>query len=158
MTPRTVARQVPLSMGFSRQEDWSGLPCPPPGDLPDPGIEPISHMSPALAGGFSFLHSLSSIFSDGHSDQCEVRMRASPWLSSKESACNAGATGDTGSIPGSGRSPGGGHGHPLQYSCLENPMDRAAWWATVHGVAKTWTRLKRLSTHTFCPVGGGTSL
>ena len=44
--------------------------------------------------------------------------------------------GDTGSIPGSGRSPGGGNGHPLQYSCLENPMDRGAWWAAVHGVTK----------------------
>ena len=44
----TVARQVPLSMGFSRQESWSGLPCPPPGDFPNPGIEPLSLMSPAL--------------------------------------------------------------------------------------------------------------
>ena len=43
--------------------------------------------------------------------------------------------GDSGSIPGSGRSPGRGHGSPLQYSCLRNPMDRGAWWATVHGVA-----------------------
>ena len=50
-TPWTVARQAPLSMGFSRREDWSGLPCPPPGGLPDPGVEPISLMSPALAGG-----------------------------------------------------------------------------------------------------------
>ena len=48
----TVAHQAPLSMGFSRQEYWSGLPCLPPGDLPDPGIEPGSLMSPALAGGF----------------------------------------------------------------------------------------------------------
>ena len=48
----TVAHQAPLSMGFSRQEDWSGLLCPPPGDLPNPGIEPTSLMSPALAGGF----------------------------------------------------------------------------------------------------------
>ena len=48
----TVARQAPLSMGFSRQEYWSGLPFPPPGDLPDPGIKPESLMSPALAGGF----------------------------------------------------------------------------------------------------------
>ena len=48
----TVACQVPLSMGFSRQEYWSGLLCPPPGDLPNPGIEPPSLMSPALAGGF----------------------------------------------------------------------------------------------------------
>ena len=48
----TVAHQAPLSMEFSRQEYWSGLPCPPPGDLPNPGIEPKSLMSPALAGGF----------------------------------------------------------------------------------------------------------
>ena len=48
----TVAHQNPLSMGFSRQEYWSGLPCPPPGDLPRPGIEPTSLMSPALAGRF----------------------------------------------------------------------------------------------------------
>ena len=57
-----------------------------------------------------------------------------------------GAAGDSGSIPGSGRSPRGGHPNPLQYSCLENPMDREAWQATVHGVAKSWTRLKWLST------------
>ena len=57
----------------------------------------------------------------------------------KESTCNAG---DLGLIPGLGRSPGGGHGNPFQYSCLENPMDRGAWWTTVHGVAKSQTRLK----------------
>ena len=51
-TPETVAHQAPLSMGFSRQEYCSGLPCPPPRDLPDPGIEPASLMSPALADGF----------------------------------------------------------------------------------------------------------
>ena len=55
---------------------------------------------------------------------------------SKESACNAG---DQGSIPGSGRSPGKGNGDPLQCSCLENPMDRGAWLAIVHGVAKAQT-------------------
>ena len=55
-----------------------------------------------------------------------------------ESACSAG---DEGSIPGSGRSPGGGHGNPLQCSSLESPMDRGAWWATVHGVAKSRTGL-----------------
>ena len=58
---------------------------------------------------------------------------------SKESACNA--RGDPGFIPGLGRSPGEGHGNPLQYSCLENPMDRGAWWAIVHGVTKSRTRL-----------------
>ena len=50
-----------------------------------------------------------------------------------------GAIGDPGSIPGSGRSSGEGNGNPLQYSCLGNPMNRAAWWATVHGVAKSQT-------------------
>ena len=54
-------------------------------------------------------------------------------------------TRDTGSIPWSGRSPGGGNGNPVQYSCLENPMDRGAWQATVHGVVKSQTQL---STHT----------
>ena len=56
------------------------------------------------------------------------------------SDCKASAynVGDLGSIPGSGRSPGEGNGNPLQYSCLENPMDRGAWWATDHGVAKSW--------------------
>ena len=52
VTPRTVAHQAPLSMGFSRQEYWSGLPRPPPGDLPDPGITPVSLRSPAMADRF----------------------------------------------------------------------------------------------------------
>ena len=52
MTPWTVASQAPLSMEFSRQEYWSGLPFPPPEDLPDPGIKPLSLISPALAGRF----------------------------------------------------------------------------------------------------------
>ena len=69
------------------------------------------------------------------------------WLSSKESACNAGVTGDTDSIPGWGRSPRGGHDNPLQYFFLEKPLDRGAWWATVHRVAKSGTGLKRLSMH-----------
>ena len=87
-----VARQAPLSMGFSRQRIEktrrdNGLPW---------------------------------------------------WLSGKESACNSG---DTGSIPRSGRSPGEGHGNPLQYSGLGNPMDRGAWLATIHGVMKSQTQL-----------------
>ena len=56
----------------------------------------------------------------------------------KESACNEG---DLGSIPGLGGSPGGGHGYPLQYPCVENPLDRGAWQAAVHGVTKSWTQL-----------------
>ena len=61
------------------------------------------------------------------------------WLSGKESACNAGDVGDVGSIPGSGRSSGGGNGTPLEDSCLENPMHRGAWEAAVHGVTKSQT-------------------
>ena len=60
----------------------------------------------------------------------------------KASTRNAG---DPGLIPGSGRSPGEGNGNPLQYSCLENPMDGGAWWATVHGVAKSQTRLSDIT-------------
>ena len=64
----------------------------------------------------------------------------------KASACNAG---DPGSIPGLGRSPGEGNGNPLQYSCLENPIERGSWRATVHGVAKNRTRLSNFThTHT----------
>ena len=57
----------------------------------------------------------------------------------KSPLANAGDIRDRSSIPGSGRSPGGGHGNPLQYSCLENPMDRGAWWATVHTVSESDT-------------------
>ena len=70
------------------------------------------------------------------------------WLSGKESACSTGSAGDIGLIPGLERFPGGRHGNPLQYSCLENPMDREAWWVIIHWVAKSWTQLKRLSMHT----------
>ena len=63
----------------------------------------------------------------------------------KNPPTNAGDVRDSGSIPGWGRSPGGGHGNPLQYSCLENPMDRGAWRARVHRITKSWTRLKQLS-------------
>ena len=61
------------------------------------------------------------------------------WLSSKESTGNVGGARDAGLIPGSGRSPGGENGNPLQYSCLENPKNRGVWRATVHRVAKSWT-------------------
>ena len=64
----------------------------------------------------------------------------------QESTCNAG---DTGLIPGSGRSPGGGHGNLLQYSCLENPTDRGTWRAIVHRVTKSQTWLKRLNHHVY---------
>ena len=69
------------------------------------------------------------------------------WLRSKKSTCNAGDTGDIHSILGSERSPGEGNGNPLQYSLLENAMDRGGWWTTVHSIAKSWTWLQWLSMH-----------
>ena len=66
---------------------------------------------------------------------------ASQWLVGRESACSAGATGHLSSIPESGRHPGEGHGNSVQYSGLENPMDRGAWRATIHGVTKSRTWL-----------------
>ena len=60
----------------------------------------------------------------------------------KNPPANAGDVRDADLIPGLGRSLGGGHGNPLLYSFLENPLDRGAWWATVHGVTKSWTQLK----------------
>ena len=67
----------------------------------------------------------------------------------KNPPANAGNAKDPGMIPGSGRYPGGGHGNPLQYSCLENPMDRGACGVTVHSIAKSQTQLKQLSTHAY---------
>ena len=98
--PQTVVYQAPVSMGFSRQEYWSGLPFPSPEDLPDPGIEP---RSPALEAD---------------------ALTSEPPGNPKASVYNAG---DLCSIPESGRSSGEGNGNPLQYSCLENPMDTGAW-------------------------------
>ena len=74
----------------------------------------------------------------------------------KNPPANAGDSGDGGSIPGSGRSPGRGHSNPLQYSCLANPMDKGAWWAIVHSVTKSQTQLKQLSMHA-CMLSGITA-
>ena len=73
----------------------------------------------------------------------KLRFRLPRWLSSKESTCQCKRCS---LIPGSGRSPGGGHGNPLQYSGLENPMDRGAWWATVHCVDRTCTHAYSIDT------------
>ena len=86
----------------------------------------------------------------------KLRKRAAVWASTgfpggtkvKNPPANAGDTGHVGLIPGWGRSPGRGRGNPLHYSCPENPTDRGAWRATVHGVAKSRTRLKPLSVQT----------
>ena len=77
-----------------------------------------------------------------------VRRASQVELVVENTAANAGDIGDMGLIPGWERSLGGGHSNPLQYSCLENPTDRRAWWAIVLEVAKSWTQLKRLSMYT----------
>ena len=81
-----------------------------------------------------------------------MRGATSPWgfsgsTTGKEPTCQCRRIRDLGSIPGLRRSSGGGNGNPLQYSCLENPTDREAWWVTVHRATKSQTGLKRLSTH-----------
>ena len=124
VTPWTVALQAPLSMGFSRQEYWSGLPCPP-GDLPDPRIEPTSLKSPALAEKFFTTSIIWELL-----ENTSFKKKAA--LVVKNPPASTGDGRDVGLIPGSGRSPGVGNGNPLQYSCLENSMDRGAWRATVH--------------------------
>ena len=70
----------------------------------------------------------------------------------KNPAASVGVTRDTSLIFELGRSPGVGNGNPLQYSCLENFMNKGGWWATVRGVTKSWTRLKQLSTQADCPM------
>ena len=196
-------------MWFSRKESWSGLTYPPPGYLPNSGIEPGSLISPALAAAAKSLQLCLTLCSPPGStvpgilqartlewvslsfsnawkwkvkvkSLIHVRLLAIPWTAAyqvppsmgfsrqqywsrvplpspllrvmedkcmlgfhgcsdgKESACNAG---DSGSISGSGRSLGEGNGNPLQYSCLENSMDRGAWQAPVHGITKSRTRL-----------------
>ena len=79
------------------------------------------------------------------------RTRLSNWsdLSGKEPTCQFRRLKQGVFDPWVGKIPGGGHGNPLYYSCLENPMDRGAWQATVHRVTKSWTRLKQLSTHSY---------
>ena len=113
-TPWTIACKALLFMGFSRQKHWSGLPCPPLGNLPDPGI------NSCLLG---LLHWQAGFFTT-----------STTW--DAQSNCTVCHVGDLGLIPGLGRSPGVGNANPLQYSCLENPMNRGAWQATVHGVTK----------------------
>ena len=99
MTPWTVARQAPLSMGFSRKEYWSELPFPPPGDLPDPGIKLTSPMSPALQTNSLPIEPSGKLYS---AVEISNSLRLAQYL-------------------------GEGNGTPLQYSCLENPVDGGAW-------------------------------
>ena len=135
-TPWTVVCQAPLCMGFSRQEYWNRLPFPPPGKLPDPGVEPECPVTPELAGRFFTICPSGKHCTYSFNPNSEFGTNS--WLSGKESVCNAG---DPDSISGSGRSPGEGNGNLFQYSCLENFTDRGAWQAIVHGVPKSQTWL-----------------
>ena len=127
VTHWTVGNQVPLSMEFPRQEFWSRLPFPSPGDLPDPGMEPMSLKSAVSAGRFFTTSTASSSVSpSGFPGGSVVKL----YLLVQERLERRVP------IPGSGRSPGEGNGNPLQYSCLGNPMDRGVWRAIVRGVAK----------------------
>ena len=99
------------------------------------------------------MHNMSS----GISNEKKKKKGHVGWWSSqvalvvKNPSASAGDSRDMGLIPGLGRSPGGGHGDSLHYSCLENPMDKRVWLATVHGVVKSWTRLSNLA----CTWGDG---
>ena len=104
--------------------------CIRPGSLREPRLP-----APSLGMG---IHRVLSQLSSGPFAPLTVLWGFHHGSDGKESACNAG---DPGLIPGSGRSPGEGNGTPLQCSCLRNPMDRGAWLATVHGIAKSQTRL-----------------
>ena len=92
--------------------------------------KPVAGLRGCSNHGHGFESSSSALFLSGQSCPGGSEVKAS--------ACHEG---DLGSLPGSGRSPGEGNGNPFQYSCLENPMDGGAWWATVHGVTKSRTRL-----------------
>ena len=81
----------------------------------------------------------------GNRKYCEMQGTSQGALMVKNPPAYAGHVREEGLIPKLGRSPGGGNGNLLQYSCLENPMDRGVWWAIVHKVEQSWTRLKRLS-------------
>ena len=113
----TAVLWAPLSMGFSRQENWGELPCPPPGYLPDPGIEPMSLMSPALAGEFfttsATWEALKRLLSYNEVIKLNYEVIKMGFLGGsdgKESACHVR---HPGLIPGSGRAPGKENGNPL---------------------------------------------
>ena len=138
VTPWTVAHHAPLSMGFSRQEYWSGLPCPPPEDLLNPGIEPRSpalqedSLQAELSGKPNALFIIKNLFAklDRTLFTITFRRYSKEWFI--DSIRIYGVFGE-------------GNGNPLQCSCLENPRDSGTWWAAIYGVAHSQTRLKQFS-------------
>ena len=128
VTPWTVAYQAPPSMGFSRQEYWSGLPFLFPGESSWPRDQTrVSHIGDRRFNLWA-TRDIPTMW-----ENMPTRWPYGGFPGGTEVKTSAYNVGDLGSIPGSGRSHGEGNGNPLQYSCLENPMDRGALWAIVHG-------------------------
>ena len=134
-------------MKISRQEYWSGLPFPTSGDLPDLGIESASLESPALAGGLFTASATwwrrqwhpTPVLVPGKSHGRRSLVRCRLWGPEESDMTERLHFHFLLSCIGEG------NGNPLQCSCLENPRDRGAWWATVYGVTQSRTQLKRLS-------------
>ena len=106
------------------------------------GCFTLIQVSSTIYSRISFLENLSRkkyIIVQVHLILCLLPKGLPWWLSSEVPACHAGDAGDLGSVPGLRRAPGGGNGNPLQYLLQENPMNRGAWWATVHGVTESDT-------------------
>ena len=151
-------------MQFSRQEYWTELPFPSRGDLPDPGIKPgsptlqanslPSELPGKLTRGLDIEKDRDDSDRGRDREMIEIQTeieKEPTWASQvvpvvKNPLAKAGDIRDLGFIPRSGRSAGGGHGNPLQYAFLENPMKRGVWRAVVHRVAQSWIQLKQLST------------
>ena len=148
--PQNSSLQLLLSLGDPDKHELPGASEEPRplriregillgGSLPQPSR--LCPVSPTFLSLFEFPSgsTLGTVGSHGISTHTSVPFGGFPGGSEgKESTCNAG---DMGLIHGSGRSSGEGNGNPLQYSCLENPLDRRAWWATVHGAAESRTQL-----------------
>ena len=142
VTPWTVTCQSSLSMGFPRQEYWSGLPCPPPGDLPDPGIEPASLVFPALQANSLPLSHLG----EGNGNLLRYSCLENPMDGRAWWAAVHGVTKSwtqlsifTFTFHFSLSCVGEGNGNPLQCSCLENPRDGGGWWVADCGVVQSRT-------------------
>ena len=154
------SRQAPLSMGFSRQEYWSGLSFPSPG-----GVSQPKDWTPVFCAAGGLLYCGQILYRLSYQGNCVLEGKKLPqggfiWkkrqLSGRTFASLVAQTVNNlpaiqvqslglGLIPGSGRSPGEGNGNPLQYSFLEDSMDRGAWQATALGVTKSWTGLNGLT-------------
>ena len=122
--PWTVGYQAPPSLGFSRQEYWSGLPFPSPGELHNPGIEPRPLVVEAQSSNHWKGREL--LVCDSEVISC-LFSRSEDFPGGSDGKASAYDAAGLGSIPGLGRSPGERNGNPLQYSCLENPRDGGAW-------------------------------